>query len=121
MKLQAYFKRAAAIGALVLGVSGCEETIPTRAEKQAGVRVLPESCLVIDLNPGRPYAEYDRESNAYEFRNGVLLLNITDYGSMKRETSAISLKSLSPEGQARAVEMFKKIPPSANCKPPKFD
>jgi hypothetical protein len=80
-----------------------------------------DACQVIDkAPPGINANATNANANAYDFRNGVLRFNVYWDGSGQYRATAIAIKDLQEDGQARALEMFAKLPASANCKPPKF-
>ena len=67
-----------------------------------GVDVIPDMCIVID-KAGRPVGEHD----LYNF--GEALNGVTSY-SDTGITDMIDLKDLPENKQARAVEMFERLP-----------
>lgn len=123
MNYRSLFNKAVVAGLLATTVlaTGCqqyqspEEKAQATTEQileQAGVQVDAKACVVTDKNlKGDWYGSW----NAYDFKNGAV-----HFDTLSRWQSTLSMKDLAEDGQARAQEMFKHLPPSANCKPPKF-
>ncbi|MBI1215594.1 MAG: hypothetical protein GC185_07235 [Alphaproteobacteria bacterium] len=124
-KLKSKFAKAA--GACLLGVTLLTGCAPSPAEQAAqahvaaeqaqGYRTYPDACVVVDLQPGYPYqSQYESYANTYDFRNGILLINTGNDGSMYRSATSVAISDLNQSGKRHAQEMFDKLPPSAQAK-----
>ena len=119
-------KFKAAVGLFVLSaamLAGCgapssSSSSPETAKAEQKYNVLPEQCTVVDLDAKNyqpePYAI------AYNFRMGAVVFSTGTRGYISRDSAVMPMKDLAEDGQARAQEMYSKLPASANCKAPKF-
>jgi hypothetical protein len=106
------FSAAVASSLLSVGLlAGCAPSRPSSAGSSAIV-VHPEQCIVTDLEP-TTYQVGDSPVT-YNFKMGSVTFNISSH------SNTMAMKDLAEDGQAIALQMFAKLPPSANCKAPKF-
>ena len=89
----------------------------TWPEKQK-YRVLPEQCIVVDRDT-KSY-QTDPFDITYNFRLGAVVINTGPDGNIAPSSGVMAMKDLAEDGQARAQELYAKLPASANCKAPKF-
>jgi hypothetical protein len=125
------FNRVIGVGVLsgALFMAGCSVNVSTTAqEDKQGFAVLPEKCAVVDLNTSAYQIPYPGPQNAatYNFKTGAVTFNTftgigrSNLGSSSTSSQTIPMKDLAADGQVRALEMFSKLPASAQCKAPKF-
>ncbi|MEZ0224067.1 MAG: hypothetical protein ACAH83_05910 [Alphaproteobacteria bacterium] len=118
------FKAAAGAGLLsVVVLAGCSAAPPSPDSPpapQEEYTVVPEKCVVVDRDADR-YQPENYSNIAYNFRMGAVAFNTTYSGFAYKEGMMMPMKDLAEDGQARALEMFSKLPASANCKAPKFN
>jgi hypothetical protein len=125
----AKFAGAGALGLSMLAAAGCSSS-PSDLSKatpqqitdtQKAQGVYADACVVVDRMPGHPYAGGPwSDYNAYDFRNGVLLLGTTNSGGLTRAAAAVPISGLNESGKAHAMEMYNKLPATAKCEAPKL-
>ncbi|MEZ0224524.1 MAG: hypothetical protein ACAH83_08225 [Alphaproteobacteria bacterium] len=93
-------------------------TEAARLPEGPAYRVLPEQCMVVDRDTRRYQA--DPFDITYNFRMGAVIFNTGLSGEIAPSSEVMPMKDLAEDGQARAQELYAKLPASANCKPPKF-
>ncbi|MEZ0222960.1 MAG: hypothetical protein ACAH83_00275 [Alphaproteobacteria bacterium] len=118
--LSSKFKLAAGVGLLSAVVAaGCSGPALQPGPPRPAYETHPEQCIVIDADAGR-YQIGQISAISYNFRMGVVTLPTNIHGWAYDSSATIAMNDLAEDGQARAMEMFAKLPPSANCKAPKF-
>lgn len=120
MQISKKFRKVAVMGLLAsttLAVTGCD--VPTAQEQKEPaslVYVIPAKCVVVDKAPPGI-----RQSNTYNFRIGHVMFRTSDNGNAMKSSTGQQMKYLKGDDRARALEMFKHLPPCDNCTPPKFN
>lgn len=107
------------LAAATMLTAGCiaqqtpEQQAANQKQETANVVVNKSTCSVLDRSAIKH--GFEGLNNKYDFKNGVLRFN-----SGYTFETAVAIKDLAEDGQARATEMFTFLA-GTTCKAPKFN